>query len=399
MHIPNHSSIYPQLIHDYEETITILKEAGYFLDPILQPLPADNTSGEAYSVAFPIQGLLKYHGMFDPLKRIAFFPSISLNNAAISTVTYLKFDPNLSRDMFILNGVEKYENEEYDRVVFQLNKIRKFSKIETKAYIVSKNVNTSSNSPIVGKGLGTSAAGGAAIAKAAFSILYNDPTYSTNVRLQSIFSRYLSGSAARSSAGGIAIWMSSPQKNTWDSFAIRLDRPKNQEFTSNISLISIPLKSKMTTSEAHKVAPSSPLYQQWCLSRKKSILQFLEAIEKQNLDKIGIITEKDSRKLQEIHTSTKEGLPYWTEETKMLSRYAKDKRKEGVPLYFSIDTGPSVVYLTYKKYEKEILVELRNKIIPHTQIYNGSIGGPSTLITSNSNLAHLLDDDIEKFCK
>ena len=45
-------------------------------------------------MAYPIQGLLKYHGLSDPLQRIAYFPSISLCNDAIMTITYCKFSPN-----------------------------------------------------------------------------------------------------------------------------------------------------------------------------------------------------------------------------------------------------------------------------------------------------------------
>ncbi len=106
MRILNHSSIYPQLIQDYTEILQYLKDAQYEVGPIVESQKADNVSGEAYSLAYPIQGLLKYHGMFDPMERIAYFPSISLNNNAISSITYLKFDPHLQQDKFILNGID-----------------------------------------------------------------------------------------------------------------------------------------------------------------------------------------------------------------------------------------------------------------------------------------------------
>ncbi|TFG17885.1 MAG: hypothetical protein EU530_09995 [Promethearchaeota archaeon] len=399
MNIHNLSSIYPRLVQDYQEILLKLIQTQYIIESIPEPQKAEKISGEAFSLAHPIQGLLKYHGMFDPVNRIAFFPSISLNNGAISTITYLKFDPYLTQDKLILNGVEKSNNLEYNRVVYQLNLIRKYSNIETKAIVISKNIETSSNYPIEGKGLGTSAAGGAAIAKAAFSILYNHKTeYVNNVRFQSVFSRYLSGSASRSSVGGIGLWMSSPQNDTWHSFALRLDKPQHEEFIKKVLLISIPIKSSITTSEAHKIAATSPLYLAWCLSRKNSVFDFLKAIYNEDLEKIGMLAEEDSRKLHEIHISAGLGQRYWTEETLELMNYVLKKRMEGIPLYYSIDTGPSVVLLTFKKFEEEILEELDNIIDRDLKIYKGSIGGPSKLITSDSNLAHLLDDDIEKFC-
>ncbi|MHA1453880.1 MAG: hypothetical protein ACTSRD_13545, partial [Promethearchaeota archaeon] len=258
MNIHNLSSIYPQLNQDYHEILQTLIHSKYVIESIPQSQKVENISGEAFSLAHPIQGLLKYHGMFNPVKRIAFFPSISLNNGAFSTITYLKFDSHLSRDIFVLNGIEKPKDEEYNRVVFQLNSIRKYSNIDTKALIISKNIESISKSPIEGKGLGTSAAGGAAIVKAAFSILYNSKSaHVNNTRFLSVFSRYLSGSAARSSVGGIGLWMSSPQNDTWKSFALRLDGLRHQAFVNEISLISIPMKSPITTSEAHKIAPTS----------------------------------------------------------------------------------------------------------------------------------------------
>ncbi len=399
MNIYNLSSIYPRLLQDYQEILQKLIQAEYCIESIPEQQKAEKISGEAFSLAHPIQGLLKYHGMFDPVNRIAFFPSISFNNGAISTITYLNFDPHLTRDKLILNGVEKSISLEYDRVEYQLNIIRKYSNIETKAIVISKNIETSSNYPIEGKGLGTSAAGGAAIAKAAFSILYDHKTeYVNNARFQSVFSRYLSGSASRSSVGGIGLWMSSPQNDTWQSFALRLDKPQLKEFIKKVLLISVPIKSSMTTAEAHKIAATSPLYLPWCLSRKNSISQFLKALFNEDLEKIGILAEDDSRKLHEIHISAELGQRYWTGETRELMNFASKKRMEGIPIYYSIDTGPSIVFLTFKKFEEEILEELSNIIDRDLKIYKGSIGGPSKLITSDSNLAHLLDDDIEKFC-
>ena len=55
-------------------------------------IPSHNHSGEAYALAYPIQGLLKYHGLSDTHHRLAFIPSISLNNDVATSITYVKFD-------------------------------------------------------------------------------------------------------------------------------------------------------------------------------------------------------------------------------------------------------------------------------------------------------------------
>jgi diphosphomevalonate decarboxylase len=399
MNIRNKSLTIRQLLDDYEEILHYIKDMGYKIDPILKPRAADNDSGEAYVIAYPIQGLLKYHGMYDLSERIAYFPSISMNNDSITTISYLRFDPSLNCDIFILNGKQKIKSFEYDRVVYQLDKIRNFSSIKTKAIIISRNIITDSSNLLNGKGLGTSAAGGAAISKAAFSVLFNDPHFSNNSRLLSIFSRYLSGSASRSSVGGIALWLSSPQSDTWSSFALRLDIPKYESFINQISLITIPIPSHITTTQAHQIALKSPYYEKWSISRKQMIFKFLNGFKERNLEMIGKLTEEDSKFLHKIHSSTQEGRPYWNKKTRLIMKYVTQARSRGIPLYYSIDTGPSVVLITYREYEQEITEDLHKNIIPNSNILTGSVGGPSTLITSKSKLAYQLDDDIEKFCK
>ena len=101
--------------------------------------------------------------------------------------------------------------------------------------------------------------------------------------------------------------------------------------------------------------------------------------------------------IHKIHTSTNYA-PYWRKQTEDLIEFTHFARSRGIPVYYSIDTGPSVVLITKKTYEERIIDDIRDKIIPHTNIYTGTIGGPSSLINPNSELAHLLDDDIEKFC-
>ena len=44
-------------------------------------LPAPNERGVAAARAYPMQGVLKYHGLADWQWRTAFLPSISVNNA------------------------------------------------------------------------------------------------------------------------------------------------------------------------------------------------------------------------------------------------------------------------------------------------------------------------------
>ncbi|MDW8144932.1 MAG: hypothetical protein RMJ48_01305 [Roseiflexaceae bacterium] len=54
---------------------------------------AAREQGAAAAVAYPMQGVLKYHGLCDWDYRIAFLPSVSLCNDAGHTLTLVEFDP------------------------------------------------------------------------------------------------------------------------------------------------------------------------------------------------------------------------------------------------------------------------------------------------------------------
>jgi diphosphomevalonate decarboxylase len=175
-----------------EEIAVFLKQKGLSLPNLPKDLKAIKDEGEAFTLAYPIQGLLKYHGLANKEHRTANFSSISLNNDAFFTVTYVKFSKKYQKDRFILNGIEIDSNDQkYYRVSHQLDFIRIYSKINTKAVIISRNIIKKNNKTVLGKGIGTSASAGAAIAHAVISILYdNKVNYTSNLSLRALFSRY-----------------------------------------------------------------------------------------------------------------------------------------------------------------------------------------------------------------
>ena len=202
-------------------------------------------------MAYPIQGLLKYHGLSDPLQRIAYFPSISLCNDAIMTITYCKFFPQRDHDTFIING-KPSEGKETTRLQEFVDLFRQQYSISSKLLMISRNIDKKTQHIVNGKGLGTSASAGAALTQALFGIAFPDvEILQQKPRLLSTFARSFAGSAARSVVGGIGLWFNYPGINPIDSFAIRLDSQLDRDFISSINLISIPISSKVLTDEAH----------------------------------------------------------------------------------------------------------------------------------------------------
>ncbi len=99
-----------QLRKDHNEILNYLIERNYNIQTFPRKSKAISEEGEAYTLAYPIQGVLKYHGLVSKEHRISYFPSVSFNNDTGFTVTYLKFDKQLKEDIVILNG-EKLSND------------------------------------------------------------------------------------------------------------------------------------------------------------------------------------------------------------------------------------------------------------------------------------------------
>jgi len=385
---------------DNEELRYYLHDHQFVFRDVPKSIPSHQPSGEAYALAYPIQGLLKYHGMSDSHHRLAFFPSISLNNDVASTITYVKFSEKITDDRLILNGYEcGPDTREFQRVVHQLNEIRQFAQVSTKALIISQNILKSTNQIATGKGLGTSASAGAAIAHASLKILYpqNSEIYD-NPQLRSHLSRYLAGSATRSAVGGIGLWLNYPDMAPQDSIAIRLDRESDQDFIQNIALITISLESSVKTEQAHKIAPHSPFFSTWLRHRKTHIKKFCEALFSHNFQSIGEMAENDTLKLHAITMTAPpaEYLLVWEPETVAIMHLVKALREKGIQAYFSIDTGPSVVILTLTHHIPEIIMELK-ALNPDFKITSGKIAGPSQILEASSQEAKFLSKDLQRY--
>jgi len=385
-----------QLIEDYNQIIHKLEDYDYNIPQIPLNLKANNQTGEAYAIAYPIQGILKYHGLSNPEHRIAFIPSISLNNDSVYTVTYLKMDSNLLQDRFFLNGNEQ-KGEDFTRIQTQLQYIRHYSKIDSKFLIISYNLMNDSNQIVTGKGLGTSASGGAAIAKSVVSILYqNEPEKFDTTSIGCLFARYLSGSATRSYIGGFGLWLNHPKMNPLESIAIRLDRQKDKEFLASIDLITISLISNIKTDQIHKRVPQSPFFQEWLLNRKNQVLEFLDALNTHDFHKIGQLTEYDTLCLHAITmtASETERLILWTPKTLEIIKMIQEISISGTPVFYSVDTGPSVVIIVQHKNSQFIIKELQKIVFP-TAISLGKIGESARLVPENSPETKKIRENLE----
>ncbi|NWG21353.1 MAG: GHMP kinase [Chloroflexi bacterium] len=331
--------------------------------------------GAAAALAYPMQGVLKYHGMSDWNQRIAYLPSVSLCNDAGYTLTLVEFDPSLPADVATIGG-QPALGRELERVRQSLDAVRAASGATVHARVVSKNVVRGAR---IGKGLGSSASASAALALAATAALYGDDV-AANRRLVSCMARLLAGSGCRSAAGGCSVWLSYPGIRHEESFAVRLDTAGQLD---EVRLITTPIDSRvgLKTEQAHLDAPESALFRCWMTGRRDETLTCIDAACAGDWRTLGQWAELDSMRLHGITMSgsRENKLVGWEPENIALFRMCNDLRAAGVPVYCSTDTGPTAVFITHRDYEDAVVAAIAGLDLGLEAI-RGRVAGPARLV-------------------
>lgn len=382
------------LKEDYKILLNELTNRDYVIEEFPDVPEKKKLSGNGAVLSYPIQGILKYHGMTDWDNRIAYFPSISFNNAAAHTKTYVEYDSNLRKDIAIINEKE-VQGRDLERIEQSMNAIRDVVGSETKAIIVSKNFVSDPKA----KGLGTSASGSAALAMANIEAALGKE-YSKNMRFCSVFSRYVAGSGCRSITGGISLWLSYPGIESTNSFSVRIDKNKFDDI--GLVTVMVPSRIGLKTEEAHKDAPNSEFFKEWLRIRKNKIIAALEAADKSDWETIAQQAELDTIHLHWVTMSGQSGkerkIIAWEPETIQVMRKVNELRERGIPVYYSIDTGPTPVLMTKKKYLDEVYdgimeIGLKNDIL------KSEIGGPAKILSPEETKEELFTNEVRKIIK
>ncbi len=372
------AELVPALRTGHAAILEALQAGGLAAPPYPQQLPAGNPQGTAAARAFAMQGVLKYHGLADWDWRTAYLPSISLNNDAAQTLTWVQFDPGLAADEVTIGGVPA-SGREYERVVRCLQFVREQARIGSAARVLTRNQLNSSAADGSAKGLGTSASGSAALAMAALAAAFG-PQLGAHPRLLSCTARLLAGSGCRSAAGGLALWLSYPGIPHEDSYAVRLDQ---QAELRDVRLLTVPLPSRagLHTEAAHKDAPRSSFFGAWLQSRTAEVLQCIAAAQRGDWQCLGEWAELDSMRLHGVTMSGSRTnkIFAWEPENITLFRMCNTLRSAGTPVYCSTDTGPTAVFITSAPHA-DTVVQAINSTLPGVTVVRGAIGGPAQLV-------------------
>ncbi len=364
-----------QMRQGYQHILATLQAHHVAVQDYPESLPPARARHAAAAKAYPMQGILKYHGLSDWDYRIAYLSSISLNSDAAHTVTYVEFVPELATDDIWI-GDAPAEGRERERVVQTLNVLRTLAGVTWPAVVRTRNF---FKARVAGKGLGSSASGSAALALAAIGSLFG-AELAENHRFVSCIARLLAGSGCRSAVGGIALWLSYPGARHEESFAVRLDTPGA---LAEMSLITVPIPSRigLKTEQAHYDAPDSTLFAGWMEGRANEVIDMIAATRRGDWQYLARMAEIDSMRLHGITMSGGDAYKIigWEAENIALFRMCNDLRAAGVPVYCSTDTGPTAVFMLAKRDEARV-VRAIEAIVPGYDVICGQVAGPAELL-------------------
>lgn len=141
----------------------------------------------------------------------------------------------------------------------------------------------------------------------------------------------------------------------------------------------IPLASDVKTDKAHEESVSSPLYGARLKEVEVSLRKMLRAINGGDLDEICRLAEADSLSLHAITMTGKNGLVLMSPETINVIRSVKAMREqEGIPVWYSLDTGPSVFLNTHPEYLDAVCDNIEKDT--HLPIIKSGVGGSARTI-------------------
>ncbi len=310
---------------------------------------------KASAVAHPIQGLIKYHGLADPVLRLPFHDSISVCTAPLSTHTTLEFGES-PQDAATIDGRD-VNARDMERIRAVVDAVRARASIHDPFRMASVNDFLSNI------GMGASASGFAALAVAA--------AHAAGLALSpeeiSRFARRGAGSATRSVTGGFSKWKMGLTDE--DSYAVQL---AGEDLRMAMIVALVPAFKQ--TDDAHREAPTSPFFHARLAEMPRLIAEMELAIRKRDIGAICALAERDTLMLHGITMTGASELVLWQPDTLRVILAVRQMREAGIPAFFSIDTGATVYVNTVPDRSEEVRQRVENlgfRTIPCV------VGGPA----------------------
>jgi diphosphomevalonate decarboxylase len=283
---------------------------------------------------------IKYWGRKDEILRLPQNGSISMNLSHLLTTTTVEFHPDFVEDTFIINGTQ--QPMEGNRVVKHLDRVRALANIQTKAKVQTEN-----NFP-TGTGLSSSASGFAALTVAAAQAA----GLHLSEKALSILARQGSGSACRSIPDGFVEWLDGDTSDT--SYATSLYPATYWGLVDIVAVVSKERKD-VSTSEGQKLVGSSPFFAVRKAHMPEKIAAIKSYLAAQDFEHFGELIEAEALELHAIMLTSRPSLVYWLPGSLLIMKLVKKWRSQGVPVYFTINTGQDIHLICEKKHSDKVI--------------------------------------------
>jgi diphosphomevalonate decarboxylase len=320
--------------------------------------------GKATAVAHPNIAFVKYWGQIDSALNLPANPSLSMNLAALTTVTTVEFQPALPGDVVRigdqpasgyrlgLSGAVQAQGsgtpQALARVVAHLDQVRALAGIEIPAKVASHN-----DFP-AGTGLASSASAFAALSLAASRAAGLDLEEAELSRL----ARLGSGSACRSVPAGFTLWQG---ENDETSFAQQVAPPEHWDLHDVVAIVSHEHKA-VGSYDGHTLAPSSSFHAARLATVPETLATIQTGIRQRDLASMGPAIELDALAMHGVMMTSQPSLLYWRPETMAVLQAVRAWREEGLGVYFTLDAGPNVHCFCGAGDAGEVAQRLRNLV-------------------------------------
>ncbi|ELY57091.1 diphosphomevalonate decarboxylase [Natronococcus amylolyticus DSM 10524] len=319
---------------------------------------------KATAIAHPIQGLVKYHGMRDDEKRLPYHDSISLCTAPSHTKTTVEFSSELDADTFVVDG-ETLAGRAAERVDSVVAKVREQADADHATDPVRLE---SENSFPTNVGLGSSSSGFAAAAMA----LSEAAGLEADLETVSTIARVGSASAARAVTGSFSQLHTGLNDEDCRSRAIPSDLDEDVKIVVGL----VPYHKE--TEDAHDEAADSHMFQARNAHIHGQIAEMRDALRGDDFDRVFELAEHDSLSLAATTMTGPTGWVYWQPATlEIFNRVRQLREEEGVPVYFSTDTGASVYVNTTEDHVDRVEDEVSDCGV-ETMVWD--VGGPARTV-------------------
>jgi diphosphomevalonate decarboxylase len=319
----------------------------------------------ATAIAHPNIAFIKYWGNRDESFNLPSNSSISMNLGDLEARTTVTFSSDLPEDILVINHLIAGQSA-HQRMSAILEIVRQKARISLHAKVESV-----INFPM-GTGIASSAAGFAALAKAAVhaaGLELNETEISRLARLGS-------GSACRSVPGGFVEWHMGESDET--SYATSIFSAEHWDLCDVIIVLQKTPK-KVGSKAGHILANTSPLQATRVQDSPRRLELCRKAIRERDFSSLANIIELDSNMMHAVTMTSTPSLIYWDAGSLILMRTVPKWRKEGLHVAYTIDAGPNV-HLICQRDDVAEIKERATSLVSPQEILLSAVGGPAYIV-------------------